>query len=190
MKKLLICMICLFLTACFGGRSEQAAIYQLTQVPPAQTYQTAPISVLIDTVRIPTTIDRPQIITVDADGIQLRVNEMARWAEPLSSMIRQTLADDMSAYLPKASVKASAGPYDTFNDTVSLEIVRFWGTNGGGTIMLEAWWNIQNPKGNATPSQKTVLTAQTDASYDEMIKTQSRLIGELAGIISQKLAHK
>lgn len=190
MKKIIICITCLFLTACFGGRSEQADFYRLTPVEATQTYQTKPVWVLVDTVRVPETIDRPQIITMDENGIRLKINEMKRWSEPLTSMVRQTLADDMGRYLPNATVKGVAGLADTFTYTVSVEIIRFWGTTTDGKNVLEAWWSIQNAQGKIISSDKTLLTAKTGSSFDDMIQVQSRLIGELARVISQNLAKK
>ncbi|MBR4926916.1 MAG: membrane integrity-associated transporter subunit PqiC [Alphaproteobacteria bacterium] len=189
MKKLWICLAGLLVSACFTGVSQTSDFYYLTaQKPENKTFNTV-TSINIENVRIPASIDKPQIITTDPDGIQIQIHEFHRWIEPLDSMIAKTVAQDMALIMPKSTIKNGADVFETFNYTVSIDIVQFWGTLEGQTT-LDAWWRVRNKEDKTIFSGHTLLTAPSGKTIADLVKTQSHLLTEMSDQIAQKILKK
>ncbi len=189
MKKLWICLMGLLVSACFTGISQTAKFYYLnTQQPENKTFNTV-TSVNIENVRIPASIDKPQIITTDADGIQIQIHEFHRWSEPLDSMIAKTLAQDMALLMPQSTIKNGADVFETFTYTVSVDIVQFWGTLNGQTV-LDAWWRVRNKEDKPVFSGHTLLTMSSGKTISDLVKTQSDLLAQMARQITEKIVKK
>ena len=82
-----------------GCSSPKSRFYTLDPDNTVERASTAtPIRVVVGPVTIPDLVDRPQIVTrVSAN--EVKVNEFARWAEPLKSEISQVIAADLRTTL-------------------------------------------------------------------------------------------
>src|SRR3984957_1516082 len=84
--------------------SAPTRIYSLDPAVPAariDTYQ-AP-SLRVDTLNVPASWDRIEILSLSAAG-KLEINDFDHWSAPLAQMARQTLSDDLDRRLPPGSV--------------------------------------------------------------------------------------
>lgn len=187
MKKIWICFIGLFLSACFAGTSQTPLFYSLSAKNQHVKQYNNSFSINIENAHIPESIDKPQIITVDSNGVKIQINEFHRWSEPLDSMISQTLALDLSRQFPKAKIKNGADVFETFSYTISLDVVQFTGTLGG-TTTLDAWWRIQDINNKTLYDGHTVVQKSTGNSFTDLVQTQSDLIAQIAKDIAQKMA--
>lgn len=187
--KLSSLLFCLFLAGCIGGVSMPSKFYSLESLSPetaAETYSLK-TAVGVEEFRIPRYIDRPQIVTRDANAVELKVSELNRWSEPLSFMMQRTMADDLSVYLPNSMVKPKIYARESFNYNVFVEVNRFDATLGK-TAILEAWWSIFNAKDNSLVTrQKSTFSLPIGDNYDDMVIAQSKLLQDLAKQIAQTL---
>ncbi|MBR5130152.1 MAG: membrane integrity-associated transporter subunit PqiC [Alphaproteobacteria bacterium] len=188
MKKVLICLLGLMLAGCFAGTTKESRFYALKSEMIAQTtYKTKNISINIDNVRIPAAIDKPQIITIDKNGVELKIHELHRWSEPLNLMIAGTMADDMALYLPNATVKNGGAVFETFTYNISVDVVKFIGN--GQKATLDAWWTLRDEDEKQIAAGRFVFSEPTTQNYVDLVTAQSNLISRLAQDISQKIAN-
>lgn len=187
MKKICICLMGLLVSACFGGTSQSSDFYYLKAQNLTDITYNTPISVNIENVRIPVSIDKPQIITTDTDGIQIRINEFQRWIEPLDSMIAKTLAQDIALIMPDSTIKNGADVFENFTYTVSVDIVQFWGSLNEQAV-LDAWWRVRNKNDKQVFSGHTLLHSPVGETIEDLVKAQSNLLAQMANQIAHKIA--
>lgn len=179
MKKL-ACLLILFLLAGCVGTTPQSKFYSLK---PLENNNPAPnrpqLTIGIGTVEVPSYLDRPQMVTYQNNGIQLNISEFNRWSEPLYSMIRQTLAQDIVAFMPRDVVKVPASARENFDYMVGVEIIKFDGSWNQQAV-LDAWWTIANADGQVKLRRHSQLSLPIKDSYDNLVVQQSALLANLA----------
>lgn len=138
-------------------------------------------------VTVPDYLDKPQIVTLKANSVELNISELNRWSEPLTSMLQRIIAADLGYSLPKAVVKPRTSARENFKYLVQVEINKFDGI-WNKSAELEAWWSVTNADGKTLIQKKTSLSANLGEGYDALVKAQSRLIAELSAQIAAGIA--
>lgn len=188
MKKLFALIAVVLLGGCLGGFSSPSRFYSLTpQEAPAQTYKSSRLFVGVEPVKVPVYLDKPQIVTRNANQVELSISENNRWAEPLSDAMQNVLASDLGALLPGATVKPSSFRKEGFDYIVWVEINKFEGT-WNRQAELDAWWSILNADGKIVARNKVNLSRPLGTGYDNLVQQQSVLLEELAAQIAARLA--
>jgi uncharacterized lipoprotein YmbA len=142
------------LAAC--SSSPTASFYTLgAAAPRVGAHTVRPISVVVASVTVPELVDRPQFVVRLSDN-QVKLDEFARWADPVKSQIPRVVVADLAALLPGARVSV----YPQEGDAgaayrVRIELQRFDGAPGDGAI-VEALWSVSPPTGGALMSGRTV----------------------------------
>lgn len=185
LKIALLIGLCIGLSACFGGRSADPNFYTLTPVS-EKSISDKQLSIGINRVQVARYLDRPQIVTQQEDTTEVSLSEMNRWMEPLSGLIARTLTADLEKALPNSTIKTRSIGQENFDYIISLEIVSM-DTVFNKTATLNAWWMIYDKNEKLLSRHQTVKTLKVGNTYEDLATTQSRLIGELAVQISQKL---
>jgi uncharacterized lipoprotein YmbA len=133
-------------------RTPEARFYVLQALvePPAVPAPAAAGGLVgILPVRLPGYLDRPQLVTEMAAD-QVRVDEYARWAEPLPSAVTRTLAENLAILLPESRVVRYPWPAgDSMRCRVSVEL-RALAAQGDGWVRLEGRWALL-PDDEETP---------------------------------------
>ncbi len=131
-------------------RTPEARFYVLQALvePPA-----APVAagrlVGILPVGLPGYLDRPQLVTEMAAD-QLRVDEYARWAEPMPAAVTRTLAENLASLLPESRVvRYPWPPGESMLCRVSVEL-RALAAQADGRVRLEGRWALL-PDDGETP---------------------------------------
>lgn len=187
MKKILVLCLGLMVSGCFTGTTKESRFYALKSEQVVEiTYQTPPISIDVENVRIPASIDKPQIVTMNANDVEFTIHELDRWSEPLEFMIAGTLADDMALYLPKATVKNGGDVFETFTYTVSVDVIKFIGN--GKEATLDAWWTVRDRDERKIGSGRSTYTENIGSNYVDFVTAQSKMVSLLARDISKKIA--
>ena len=65
------------------------------------------LSIAVQTVNVPDLLDRPQIVTYDAQSQKINMLEFSRWVEALPAVLQNTVTHDLISYLPKSFVKSA-----------------------------------------------------------------------------------
>jgi uncharacterized lipoprotein YmbA len=100
-------------------------------------------------VHVPGYLDRPQLVT-ELGADQVRVDEYARWAEPLPTAVTRTVAENLAILLPEDRVVRYPWPAaESMRCRVSVEL-RVLAAQGDGSVRLEGRWALL-PKDEETP---------------------------------------
>jgi uncharacterized lipoprotein YmbA len=100
-------------------------------------------------VHLPGYLDRPQIVT-EIGTEEVRVDEYARWAEPLPAAVTRTLAENLALLLPESRVVRYPWPAgESTRCRVSVEL-RALAAQGDGSVRLEGRWALL-PNDEETP---------------------------------------
>ncbi len=125
-------------------RTPEARFYVLRSLieppaAPAPTEVGGPVGVL--PVRLPGYLDRPQLVTEMALD-QVKVDEYARWAEPLPAAVTRTLTENLAILLPESHVVRYPWPAGrSMRCRVSVDL-RVLAAQGDGWVRLEGRWAL------------------------------------------------
>lgn len=189
MNKLLSLVLVFMLSGCITGTSQPAKFYTLRSADSNTGYinNKIKLSLGVNTITIPDYLDKPQIVTLKDNSVEMNISEMNRWSEPLSTMMQRTLADDLSVALPNAVIKAKNSARENFDYTLQVEINKFEGSWDKEAV-LSAWWTLTNKDNKVIFREKADLTTPMSDSYDDLVIKESNLIAQLAQQIAQKLS--
>lgn len=188
MKKVWSLVLLMLVSACVGT-SLPAKFYSLKVIQAGEENAVSQVklSIGVEEVRVSDYLDKPQIVTVKDNLVELNISEHNRWSEALATMMQRTIANDMSAYLPKSIVKARHMGRETFDYTVFVEVDKFDGALGGNAY-LNAWWYVLNKDGKIMLRERVELSSPAGNNYDDLVRGESRLVAQLSRQIAEKLA--
>jgi uncharacterized lipoprotein YmbA len=190
MMRFLLPMVAMLVVVGGCRSSPQAMFYTLGATPPsasASARNSASVSIVVDAVTVPELVDRPQFV-VRVDATQVRLDEYARWAEPLKSQISRVLVADLAQSMPGALVSGSsqwAGAVPTYR--VSIDVQSFESAMGD-TAMIAVLWTIRPPKQGAAVSGRTVVHEPANApGYDALVDAHSRALAAVSRDIASAI---
>lgn len=186
MKKLILVLV--FIVCACVGITPQSTFYTLSAITSApEVYENAKMFVGVGNVSVPVYLDRPQMVTRDKNQVELVVSELNRWSEPLGDAMQTALADDLAVYMPNATIKPTSYRQENFDYVVWVEVNRFDGT-WRKTADLSVWWSVFDGNGKLRAREKTDLQKKLGKKYEDLAIKDSELVGELAGIIAERLS--
>jgi uncharacterized protein len=168
----------------FGCHSATTRIFEIDPTSPTarvDSYQ-AP-ALRIDTVSVPASWDRIEILTPSASG-HLEISDFDHWSAPLAQLTRQALSDDLERRLPPGSVIYPRLPKPSHALGVSVDILEFSVSGAGAT--MQASWLISSVSASSGAKRESALL-QTSLSSREpaaVAHAWSSLIGLLADHIA------
>jgi uncharacterized protein len=175
---------CAVAAALGGCRSAPTRIYTLDPAAPASHIDVYHAPALrIDTLNVPASWDRIEILTLSAAGT-LQISDFDHWAAPLAQMARQTLSDDLDQRLPSGSVIYPRLPKPIGALGLNIDVLDF--NIAASQASMRASWTIvpsgdsQGPKRSAA-SLRSSMTSETPAA---VAHAWSDLIGQLADRIA------
>ena len=174
----------LLLAGC--GISKPSTFYQLQTTTQNAAISQKSISIGIDEVILPKYADRPQMVIKEADSSELKIFEFNRWGEPLNYAIARILAEDMSSYLPKSTIKPRTYISENFTYTISVEIGKF-DIILNQKVVLDSWWTIFK-NGKIIYQGHSNFSQDVDNSLNTVVNAQSNLINKMAEQIALKLS--
>lgn len=185
MRHIITLLSLLFVTACLG-RTPDSTFYSLQTIAPVQPLSTRKISVAVNRAVIPSYLDKPQIVMVGGDGVELQISEYQRWGETLASLLQRITADDLGLLLPNALVKPQNFTAQSYQYFLTLEINRMDGTWNKQAV-LDVWWTITNRQNRVLKRERSSLSAPLTTGYENYVQIQSQLIAELSARIANAL---
>lgn len=185
MKKLCMFLMLFVLAGCFGT-TPQSSFYMLTSQT-EQVVSNKKLQIAVEPVKIPQFLDRPQIVTLTNNGMQLNVAETKRWAEPLSSMIQRVIINNLASCLPDAQIRPKTFTRDKYDYIVYVDINKMDATFDK-ELVLSAWWSLIDMDGKTVYRTQTNLNEPLDDGYDALVLGQSRLLAKLSRQIAQKVS--
>ncbi len=190
MKKAIYLTTVLFLlSSCFSGRTKPSNFYKIASIENEDIkIRSRNYSVIgIELVSVPGYLDRPEIVTIRGNNTELDISDFNRWAEPLSSSIQRTIANNLSMYLKNSTIRPMNLYRKTFDYTVAIYIIRFEG-KFNDKVYLDSWYSIYNRNGINIANERVKFDTELGDSYDDLVEQQSLLISKLSEEIAKKLA--
>jgi uncharacterized protein len=175
----------LILCAC---SSSPTKIYNIDAVSPAtrtNTYSAPPLR--IDTLNIPASWDRIEILTVSATGA-LEIHDFDHWSAPLAQIARQALSNDLDRRLPPGSVIYPRLSKSSGALGVNVDILEF-SVAGSQAVMRASWWVVPiDGMANAKRSATSLNTSLSSAEAAAVARAWGELLGQLADHIAADAA--
>ncbi len=185
-----LALAALVATACLGS-SPASRFYTLSTLSPRDGQGggggRAAVRVRIAPVTLPEGVDRPQLVRRTGENT-VTVDEYDRWVEPLDSLLRNTLVQDLGALLPDAQVLGDAVPGLSAERTVVVAVNRL---DLSSQVALDAVWFVL-PAGADQPERthRARLTENAGSGSPADIapalsRAMERLSREIAGELTQ-----
>jgi|WetSurMetagenome_2_1015567.scaffolds.fasta_scaffold00923_16 uncharacterized protein len=186
-----VCALAMTLSSCAGTPDSKFYLLEpLTGSPAPEGTVTIDqgISIGVGPVTLPEYLDRPQIVTRTNRNTVL-LAEFDRWAEPLSSNVSRTMAENLIYLLHDDSVLPYPWPGSVdVAYQVLVDVYRFDGVLGE-KAWLDAQWSVQSRKDKNVLMLKraTFVEPAGDPSYEALVAAQSRALGNLSREIAAAL---
>jgi uncharacterized lipoprotein YmbA len=145
------------------------------------------LSIAVGPVSVPTIVDRQEIV-VSKSANEVHLDDLHRWASPVSEALARTVADDLAALLGAPQVtlfpqKASANAAYR----VAIEVQRFE-SMPGKSVRLDATWTVrQMAEGKSRTGRTDVTEPSTGAGYDDVAAAHSRAAERLSRDIGEAI---
>lgn len=190
MKKLYSLFLLALVSACMSfGSTPPSRFFSLQTITESQAVSKSRISIGIEEVNIPEYLDKPQIVTVGDNMVELKISEQNRWSEPLSTMMQRTIANDMASLMPNAVVKSRNMSNERFDYAVFIEVDKFDGALNG-KAQLNAWWYVlKKGSRDIVLRQKAEFVQPVGRDYDDLVQAESRLVSQLAEQIAMRISN-
>lgn len=186
MRKIVSLFSLLLISACLS-RTPDASFYGLQALAQEAPLSDRKISVGVNRAVIPSYLEKPQIVLVGSDGVELQVSEYHRWGESLASLLQRITADDLNLLLPRAEIKPQNFTAQIYDYYLTLEVNRMDGTWNKQAV-LDVWWTVTDSRNKVLKRERTSLSAPLGKTYEDYAQVQSRLLGELSARIAAVLA--
>jgi uncharacterized lipoprotein YmbA len=180
----------LLMVALQGGcsTSRTASFYTLDAAPMHEDVNSiSPIIVVVAPVTVPDLVDRPQFVVRVSDN-RVRLDEFARWADPVKSQIPRVIVADLAQFLHGARVSVyPQGDEPGAEYRVRVEVQRFDGAPGDAAT-VEALWSVSPPKGVTPVSGRTVVREPcAGAGYDALAAAYSTALAAVSHDIAEAI---
>jgi uncharacterized protein len=157
--------------AALGGcsTSPTASFYTLGAVGAgADAYTVRPISVVVAPVTVPDLVDRPQFVIRVSEN-QVKLDEFARWADPVKTQIPRVIAADLAMFLQGARVSVyPQGEEAGAAYRVRVEVQRFDGAPGDAAT-VDALWSVSPPKSVTSMTGRTLVREPCAGAGDDAL---------------------
>ncbi len=171
------------LSAC--GSSTQSRYYTLSTLAAPDAATQAPQSgkppvLRVAPVGVPELLDRPQIVRRSGENT-LEVAEFDRWSEPLDSLLRRALVEDLAALLPSVQVLGIAAPGLRADRSVLVEVDRLESTPGGAVSFQARWFLFGDDAAEPLIVRRAALVERAvTPSYADTASAVSRVVAALS----------
>lgn len=186
MKNIKILGLVLLMVSACSWRSPDSKFYMMTSRDLAAMSEKN-MNISVAKVKVPDLLDRTQMVVYEKDSNQIEIMEFNRWGETLPDVLRETIVNDLIAYLPNSYVKRANFDLHSYSYSINVEINNIRAYKGD-KVILEAWWNVADEKGKVLLKNQSVYEAKADEnSIDAMVKAQENAVHMLSADIARSL---
>lgn len=187
--------ILLLVTAGCAGRSPEASFYRLegnaVQTPVENPVWAAERLLVIQPVRLPTYLKRPQLVVRSDSGTrgELEISETHRWAGELEEELERVLLTDLGRRLGEGRVFAwRQGRGLPATDKLNLTVTDLIGTPGGN-LTLDARWTLLDVDSREVYAARhsVIVEPVGGADYADLVAAHGRALGALSAEIAEAI---
>ena len=178
------CAALLVLAGCASSPAERFHTLMPAEIAPRSGAPRAPITIVLEPIRLPASVDQPQWLVRLADD-SVALLEQERWASPLRDEFRQALLEVL--VVRHAAVDARTLPAGRPPLRVGIDLRRFESVPGR-EARIEGSWTIVAPGGAPAPVHcETVLREAAAGGPPAVAAAHRRALGRLAEAIGVAL---
>jgi uncharacterized lipoprotein YmbA len=174
-----------------AGQTTPSRFYTLSPAAEGTAYRPSPsvTSVGVGPVRLPETLDRPQIVTRSGAN-QLEVSDFHRWGGDLREEVPGVIAENLTRLLSPVPVvvmpfAGMAAP----SHRVVVDVRRFDGVPGESVVLIAGWSVVPAAGGAGEDLRRSRIEEPVRLpGIDGYVDAQSRALGALSREIAQALA--
>jgi uncharacterized lipoprotein YmbA len=172
------CIASAALAACSSPRSNFYTLGPDTALDSAGAPSS--VTVVVGPVTVPELVDRPQLVT-RMSGNEVKLNEFARWGEPLKSGVADAIAADLTRLLGSQRVSVSSQTVaGTEACRVRVDIVQF-DSMPGEAVAVDALWTVRVAgRTELLTGRSTVREPVQGADDAALIAAHSRALGAVS----------
>lgn len=181
MKKfLVIILFCSLLQGCINSRSKPSSFYGLKSVNinTNKNHNSINKKILINTVNIPSYIDRPQIVSVKSNKIEYIIDETNRWIEPLGILMQNAIVENMQNYLVNSTIRSFNINEKNYNYIVNVDVKKINAVLGD-SIYFECIYYVMDNKQNIIINKKFTNNIKFGTDYVDFVNSLSEIVGRL-----------
>lgn len=145
-------------------------------------------TILLQSILLPSEINRPQITTIGENDYELKIDEFHRWGATPDKLFQRVIAQDLAYYLPDASIEVQTQIRKNYKYAVAIEVTEMSGKLGK-TAYFSAAYFIKNSSGYTVKRGKIKEKLEIQSGYDEYVMAQSSMFDKLAKKIADDLSH-
>ncbi len=189
MKKIVAVLFLCVLQSCIYGRSKTSSFYGFRAVENEVMHKYKHINktILVNNVKIPSYIDKPQIITMKENRVEYNITETSCWIEPLDTMVQDTLYNNLKTYLPSSNIKKFTIGEKYYDYLITVDVVRIDAILNKN-VNFECYYYINDSKGNTIFSDNFKKTLDLNDGYVDLVDKESFIIAVLAEDIAGNLS--
>ena len=184
MKKTILVLVGLLTAACVGT-TQNAKFYSLRPEVAINVVELK-TTIGIGDIELPNYLDKPQIVTISHNALELKSSEFNRWSESLSAIMQRVLADDIATIFPQSLVKVKTDSREEFKYLIKAEVNQFDGSWNGDAV-LDVWWQVVKADGTIITKKRTRLTQPVGSDYISLVEAQSLWVAAWAEEIATSL---
>ena len=182
MKFLYLFFILILLNGCFAGRSKKPNFYTLESV---KIINKKPINkkILIK-VKLSNYIDRPQIVLLENNKVEYKVDEFNRWIESPANIIQKTIVDDLSNIFIAKEYDFADKDFDYIIDIYidKINIIL------GQTVYFKLNYNILNNNKKIISGKTYEKSLEINNEYVDVMKKLSLILGDFSKNIANVIS--
>lgn len=183
MKKIL-CLL-LLLGAC-SWRSPNSSFYMMNSQG-LDSISQKKVSAVVAKVKVPDILDRTQMVVYEPEDNQVKIMEFNRWGEMLPEVLQSTVVNDLIAYLPNSYIKRTYFDSQNIPYSVNIEINSLQAYKGQ-KVILSAWWNISNARGNTLIRRQGNYEVECKgSSISDLVEAQTKAVHLMSKDIAEQL---
>lgn len=179
-KSLIIILFCCLLQGCISSRSKPSNFYGLksVEIENSNAFTNINKKILINTVNIPSYIDRPQIVTVKDNKIEYIIDETNRWIEPLGVLIQNTIVENMQNYLVNSTVRTFGVNEKNYDYLINIDIKKI-NAVFGDSVYFDCVYYVMDNRQNVVISKKFVKSVKLGGDYVGLASSISEIVNGL-----------
>ncbi len=143
----------------------------------------------IGPVKIPEYLNQPEIVTQITQN-ELRLDEFAKWAEPLEDNIPRALAENLRALLCTRSIAIFPWKGGTTIDyRIDVQVIQMYGRLGESASLDVTWSIADGTDRKRAPllTKRSTYKEPTGGDYEAFVSAQSRNLASLSREIAETI---
>ena len=179
-----VILLAILLAGC--GSSPKTNFYMLSAAGDVGR-RSISFPVQLAAVHIPPSLDRKQMVRMTGQN-SVKISETEHWSAPLDLMIRNTLAQDLSARLSKNRMILPDAPAPSGTATIVVAITEF-APDAAGNVRLSGSWSLLAGGSNGSVLEREFkITGAPGPTAESMASAMSDALGRLAAQIASSLS--